>query len=155
MAKKQKPAPALPIRRDAAPCWHIFFRDQRSPFIRSQLITALMSGHPLEVERLPTSALLDAVLLSMTARNYFEAEIIDDYNALLRRTDTAWKDPMWTRRIFDQVHMNAADFIVRGATEFKCHEDQYIPDLVGWLLENEPPQYFKKELDVMPRKKVA
>lgn len=142
--KKQK----LTVQRPAtvAPNWNLFFRDQRSPVLRSQLITALMSGHPLEVERLPTRTLLDAVLLAMTARNYFESEIIDDYNALLRRTDTAWKDPLWTKRTFDQLHMGVCDFILRGATEFKCYEDMYIPELVRWMLENEPPQYFVEEL---------
>lgn len=150
MAKrKQQNKPVVveqPRVVDRAPGWAIFFRDQRSPFLRSQLITALMAGKQLEVERLPTSTLLDVVILSMAARNYHDAEIIDDYNALLRRTDDAWKDPMWTRRIFDQTHMNVADFILRGAAEFVCYEDQYIPALVGWLLEHDPPTYFSEEL---------
>jgi hypothetical protein len=126
--------------------WEFFFRDQRSPLVRSQLITALMAGRPLEVERLPAAALLDAVLLSMTARNYLDAEIVDDYHALLRRADEAWRDPMWTRRVFDQTHLGAADFVVRGATEFKCFEDLYIPAFVGGMLAGDPPVYFKKEL---------
>jgi hypothetical protein len=146
--KKQEPVVTVPQSKpvEQAPCWKIFFRDQRSPFLRSQLITALMTGHPFEVERLPASSLLDVVLLSMTARNYHEAEIIDDYNALLRRADELWKDPMWTRKVFDQTHMGAADFIIRGMTEFLCYEDQYVPDLVGWFLEHEPPVYFSEEL---------
>jgi hypothetical protein len=147
--RKQQNKPVVveqPRVVDRAPGWAIFFRDQRSPFLRSQLITALMAGKQLEVERLPTSTLLDVVILSMAARNYHDAEIIDDYNALLRRTDDAWKDPMWTRRIFDQTHMNVADFILRGATEFVCYEDQYIPALVSWLLEHDPPTYFSEEL---------
>lgn len=138
-----------PVRAaDVAPHWEFFFRDQRSPILRSQLITALMTGHLLEVERLPTTALLDAVLLSMTTRNYLDAEIIDDYNALLRRTDEKWRDPMWTRRTFDQVHTNAASFILMGASEFVSAEDLYIPDLVDWFLQHEPPTYFTKELVV-------
>jgi hypothetical protein len=144
--KKQKVAAPVVISHDRAPCWEIFFRDQRSPLLRSQMITALMSGHQLEVERLPASTLLDVVLLSMSARNYSDAEIIDDYTALLRRTDSTWRDPMWTRRTFDQTHMNAADFIIRGATEFTCFEDEYIPDLVHWLLEHDVPEYFSEEL---------
>jgi hypothetical protein len=126
--------------------WEFFFRDQRAPLLRSQLITALMAGRVLEVDRLPTAALLDAVVLSMTARAYLDAEIVDDYAALLRRTDTAWRDPMWTRRMFDQTHIAAADFIVRGATEFKCFEDMYLPAFVGRMLELDPPSYFKREL---------
>jgi hypothetical protein len=146
-SKKQKTATPPVVSHDRAPCWEVFFRDQKSPLLRSQLITALMSGHQLEVERLPTATLLDAVLLSMSARSYSEAEIVDDYNALLRRTDAAWKDPMWTRRTFDQTHMNAADFIITcGSSEFTCVEDEYIPDLVHWLLEHDPPEYFSEEL---------
>lgn len=152
-SRKQPAAPARPAM--GAPGWEFFFRDQRSPVLRSQLITALMSGHPLEVERLPKTALLDVVLLSMAARNYHEAEIIDDYNALLRRTDEVWKDPSWTRLTFDQTHSNAADFILKGMAEFKCHEDLYIPELLRWLLENEPPVYFSEELTEKPGKKVA
>lgn len=151
MAKKKKAqakitAAPIVVSHDRAPCWETFFRDQRSPLLRSQLITALMSGHPLEVDRLPTATLLDAVLLAMTTRNYFEAEIIDDYDALLRRTNEKWKDPMWTRRTFDQTHSNAASFILMGSKEFTCHEDLYIPALVKWLLEHEPPTYFSEEV---------
>lgn len=152
MAKKQKKqtqviAVEVPKpMKDQAPCWSIFFRDQRAPFLRSQMITALMSGHQLEVERLPAASLLDAVLLSMTARNYHEAEIIDDFNALLRRTDDLWRDPMWTRRVFDQTHTGAADFIIRGMTQFVCAEDMYIPELTQWFLEHDPPKYFSEEL---------
>lgn len=145
MAKKKAQNPT-PISQDRAPCWETFFRDQRSPLLRSQLITALMSGHQLEVERLPHGALLDAVVLSMTTRNYLDAEIIDDYTALLRHVDQLWRDPMWTRRVFDQYHTAAAGFIVRGSDKFVCTEDLYIPDLVRWLLEHEPPQYFSEEL---------
>ena len=129
-----------------APGWEVFFHDQRSPLLRSQLITALMSGHQLEVERLPTQVLLDAVLLSMTTRNYLEAEIVDDYQGLLSRTDEKWKDPMWTRRVFDQMHAGTADFIIRGTNEFKCAEDLYIPELVQWWLEHDVPEYFSEEL---------
>lgn len=145
--KTKEPAPDTTVVGYAdMPSWTVFFRDQRSPFLRSQLITALMSGHALEVERLPTATLADAVMLSMTARCYHEAEIIDDYQALLSKTNEVWKDPMWTRRTFDQFHLGAVSFILMGSTEFVCHEDKYVPGLVGWLLEQEPPDYFSKEL---------
>jgi hypothetical protein len=148
--KEAKAAAAVkvpePACRDVAPNWTTFFRDQRNPVLRSQLITALMAGKQLEVERLPVSVLLDVVVLSMAARTYHDAEIIDDYQALLRRTDELWKDPMWTKRTFDQFHMSVADFIIRGSSEFVCYEDQYIPDLVGWLLEHDPPAYLEREL---------
>lgn len=126
--------------------WELFFRDQRAPFVRSQLVTAIMAGRVLEVERLPVIALLDAVLLATAARVYLEAEIIDDYQTLLRRADDAWKDPMWTCRVFDQTHSAAANFVIQGSTEFKCYEEAYIPDFVARMLEQDPPVYFKKEL---------
>lgn len=131
---------------DKAPYWDFFFRDQRSPLLRSQLVTALMAGRRLEVERLPTASLLDAVVLSSAARSYHEAEVVDDFHALLRRTADTWKSPTWCRRVFDQTHSNAASFILMGVTEFVAAEDAYIPDLAGWLLEHDPPEYFAKEL---------
>ncbi len=148
MSKKRKaPTQVLPkVSQERAPNWDVFFHYQRNPLLRSQLITALLSGHQLEVERLPAATLLDAVLLSMAARNYAESEVIDDYSALLRRVDEAWKSPLWTRRVFDQTHMGTADFILRGTSEFTCHEDAYIPDFVTWLLEHEVPNYFAEEL---------
>lgn len=132
--------------RDKAPYWAFFFRDQRSPFLRSQMITALMEGKPFEVERLPTAALLDVVLLASTARAYHEAEIIDDFQALLRHTEEIWKSPGWTCKMFDQTHSSAADFILRGVVNFDNAEDVYIPDLVGYYLEAEAPSYIGREL---------
>lgn len=134
-------------RSDQAVGWDVFFSRQRSPVLRSQLITALMSGHPLEVERLPSATLLDAVVLSTAARVHLEAEIIDDYTSLLERTNNVWKDPMWTCRVFDQYHMSAASFMLMGgAADFACKEDEYVPEFVQWLLEHESPEYFSKEL---------
>lgn len=109
-------------------------------------MTALMSGHPFETERVPKSALLDVLLIASTTREYLNAEVIDDFAALKERVDETWRDPMWTRRVFDQTHMNAADFILKGTTRFSCHEDQYIPDLVEWMIQNDPPEYFSEEL---------
>ena len=155
MAKKTKlvavPATHAPQVRD----WEVFFRDQRAPVLRSQLITALMAGHALEVERLPTATLLDAVLLASTTRNYLDAEIIDDFPALLSRTDNAWKSPDWSCRVFSQMHMNAADFILQGRTRFAANEDQYIPDFVEQVLASDPPEYFSEELTKMPKKRAA
>jgi hypothetical protein len=138
-----------PTSRDHAPYWEVFFKYQRSPFLRSQLITALMAGKPLEVERLPPATLLDVVMLAMVTREYYHAEIIDDYQALLRRTDALWKEPMWTCKIFDQYHLHTADYVVRGSTELVCYEDQYLPSLVGWILEHDSPTYFAKELETV------
>ena len=136
----------LPVGR--APYWEVFFRQQRSPLLRSQLITAVMAGKQFETDRLPKAALADAVLLSMAARNYVEAEIVDDYPALLRRTDETWKEPDWTCKVFDQSHTGTVDFIVRGVTttRFTCAEDAPIPGLVEWLLDHDCPDYFAEEL---------
>jgi hypothetical protein len=143
-AKAQEQAPVAP--QDSAPYWEFFFRDQRSPLLRSQMVTALMAVRHLVLLRLPLASLLDAVVLASAARVYHEAEIIDDFGALLRRTDEAWKDPQWTCRVFDQTHRNVADFIIRGLTEFVAYEDLYIPELAKWLLEHDPPEYFSEEL---------
>ncbi len=128
--------------------WEVFFSRQRSPVLRSQMITAMMAGRPLEVERLPAAALLDAVVLSMAMRSYHEAEVVDDYAALLRRADAAWQDPMWTCRVFDQYHCNIASFIVRmGNAEFVAYEDLYVPDYAARLLSQDVPEYFDRELE--------
>lgn len=162
MAKKKKAQVAEKApetkSQDSAPYWDTFFRDQRNPVLRSQLITALMAGKQLELDRLPAAVLLDVVLMSMTTRNYFEAEIIDDYEGLLRRTEEKWRDPLWCCKVFDQRHSCTASFILMGTKEFKCPEDQYIPDLVQWYLEHDPPLYFEKELteaDVKKHRKAA
>ncbi len=128
--------------------WQTFFRCQRNPVLRSQLLSALMSGTTIEVERLPTASLLDAVLLATASRVYCEAEIVDDYAALLRRADEEWKQPGHTSNVFDQTHAATCDFLVTGRTsEIRCAEEQYIVDMVAWYLQQEPPNYFSKEID--------
>jgi hypothetical protein len=144
--QKQQETVVQPTNHDRAPYWEVFFKCQRSPVLRSQLITALMAGKPLEVERLPPAALLDVVMLSMVTREYYQAEIIDDYVALLRKTDTIWREPMWTCKIFDQYHLHTADYVVRGSTELVSYEDRYLPGLVQWYLNAEAPSYFKEEI---------
>jgi len=143
MSKNREPVAAV---KERAWYWDNFFKCQRCPVLRSQLITSLMAGKLLEVERLPKAALLDAVLIAMTTREYHQAEVIDDYTALCRLTNEEWKDPMWSCKVFDQNHLGTADFVVRGSNEFVCHEDQYIPGLIGWFLGHDVPEYFVKEL---------
>jgi hypothetical protein len=152
---KQPAASWAPIRPLA---WESFFRCQRSPILRSQLLTALMAGTQLIMERVPTSGLLDALLLSTATRNYCEAEIIDDYDGLIARTAETWKRPDWSTKVFSSIHANAANFILLGTKEFNCSEDAYIPSMVSWYLAQDPPQYFAKELteaDLKKRKKAA
>jgi hypothetical protein len=135
---------ALPKPR----CWESFFKCQSSPVFRSQLLAGLMAGTKLEVARIPTSTLVDAVLLATAARTYCDAEIVDDYQNLLDRARDAWRAPDWTTRVFDSLHLNKADFILtHGQTEFVCTEDEYIPAMVRWYLGQDAPAYFANELE--------
>jgi hypothetical protein len=139
-------------------CWESFFRCQRSPMLRSQLLTALMAGTQLIMERVPTVSLLDALLLATATRYYCEAEIVDDYDGLVARTSETWKRPDWSTKTFSSVHANVANFILLGTKEFNCAEDAYIPAMASWYLAQDPPEYFTKELtevDLKRRKKAA
>jgi hypothetical protein len=127
--------------------WHFFFSCQRNPILRSQLLTSLMAGTPLEIARLPTEVLLDVVLIATATREFHEAEVVDDYDELLTLTEEAWKRPDWTTKVFDSIHCNWADSILnRGRRDFDSPETKYVPSLVGWYLQHDPPVYFKKEL---------
>lgn len=138
------PGPALP-RRSA---WELFFACQRNPVVRSQLITGLMAGTKLQFERVPTVALLDAVLLCTAAREFCAAEIIDDYEELLSRTKAEWERPEHTHRDFDSQHGRWAGCIVfHGARDFETPEERYVPGFVSWLLSQDAPEYFVRELD--------
>jgi hypothetical protein len=126
--------------------WETFFKCQRSPVLRSQILAALMCGTPFTVDKLPVAALPDVALLATASRGYCEAEIVDDYAALLGRVEEEWRRSEWTCRAFDSSHLNCLDFICKGTREFVALEDAYIPALVRWVLAQEVPQYFKKEL---------
>jgi len=128
-------------------CWESFFQCQKSPILRSQMLTVLMAGTPLESEHVPTAALLDALLLAFTARTYCEVELIDDYEDLKRRTDDTWKRADWTTKVFDSIHACAANFIILGSEELAAAEEAYIPTMVSWYLGHDVPQYFVKELE--------
>jgi hypothetical protein len=142
---KQAPPPPPPPP-DRAVGWELFSRCQRSPVLRSQLFTALMAGTPLELDRLLSTVLADTVLLCMVSRVYHQAEIIDDYQGLLDKVSDAWRNPEFTHRVFDSIHLSTVSFITQGTAELKCVEDQYIVDMVQWYLEHEAPVYFSKEL---------
>lgn len=150
-AKRVK-EPDEAARADAPPPdplsnWRTFFCRQRHPLLRSNVTATLMAGRVMEVERLPKAALLDALLLAFTARTYFDAEVVDDFPALLRRADEVWREPGWSCRVFDQAHCAVADFIIRGSAEFVCREDLYIPAMVGRILAEDPPAYFADDED--------
>ena len=106
-----------------------------------------MAGTPLQAERVPTAALLDVVLLATAAREYCEAEILDDYQALLERTEEEWRRPDFTHRVFDSQHGNWANWILKGRRDFPEADTAYIPDWVGGVLRSETPSYFVRELD--------
>ncbi len=142
---------------DTAPRWAFFFTCQRYPMLRSQLITAIMSGTSLCVERINKHMLLDVVLLATACREFHNAEIVDDFQGLLDRTEEEWRRPEWTCRVFSSIHAGWANFIINhGTRDFIAPETRYIPALAGWLLEHDAPAYFSEELtdDEVPVKKV-
>lgn len=144
-SRKSAPTPEPPKYVDYATGWPLFFRCQRNPFLRSQLITALMAGTQLELARLPNAVLADVVLLAMVSREYHQAEIIDDYAGLLERINEVWRNPEFTHRTFDSIHLSTVSFITMGTNQIHCAEEQYIPDLVEWYLTRDAPDYFTKE----------
>jgi hypothetical protein len=138
--------------------WESFFRCQRHPMLRSQLLTGLMAGTRIEAERIPTPALLDAVLIAAAARQVHNAEVVDDFQALLTRTETLWAAPDWCTRVFSSIHGRWADRILKGAQGFDTPEEKYIPAMVGWYLEQDPPDYFSYEMteaDLKKRRRAA
>lgn len=126
--------------------WEFFFRCQRNPIYRSQLLTSIMTGTVLKLERLPTQVLLDVVLLSTASRNEHNAEIVSDYAGLLEKVREEWARPDWTCRVFNQIHARWANTIVtNGTKDFGDLEEKYIPSMVGALLEADVPDYFSVE----------
>lgn len=128
--------------------WQVFFRLQRSPVLRSEMLTALMSGTQLLAERIPNALLLDVALLATASRRYLEAEIVDDYAALLRRVEEKWAAPDWTARVFDSIHANYVSGLLKGwAMDMEqLDEVTYVPKMTQWYLEHDVPGYFVKEL---------
>ena len=132
-------------------CWEIFFYEQRNPVLRSQMLTILMAGTPMEAERVPKAALLDALLLAYAARRYYSAEIIDDFQVLVERVKEEWERPTWTTKVFSNSHANAAAFIVyQGARSLDDCEHQYLLNMVEWYLGHDCPNYFDEELTEVP-----
>jgi hypothetical protein len=147
------PAPAQPVHNSqpsTALCWawEAVFSCQRHPVYRSQLITALMAGTALNAEAVPVGALPDALLLCTAARAHCEAEVVDDYPALVRRMEETFKRPDFTARLCDTAFLSKVSGICWGwGEEFINAEDQCVPLLVRWLLEQDAvPEYFKEEL---------
>lgn len=128
-------------------CWESFFRCQKSPVLRSQVLTALMAGTPFAVLHLPNATLLDVLLLSTAARNECNAEIVDDYTTLVDRVREEWCKPDWTIRVFDSIHANKADYILQGASYFDNAEDAYIPRMTAWFLAHSVPTVFEKTIE--------
>lgn len=126
--------------------WEVFFSCQRHPILRSQLITAMMSGTVLDADRVPTGLLLDALLIATAARTDHNAEVVNTYDALVTRVREEWSKPDWTCRVFSSQHANKANWILQGQVEFCCAEDVYIPQYVGWLLQQDAPAYWDEDL---------
>lgn len=131
----------------AAPRWETFFMCQRYPVLRGQLITTIMAGKPLEVARINKHMLLDVVLLATACREQCNAEIVDDFQRLLDRTEEEWRKPDWTCKVFSQLHADWANNIINhGTRHFESFEAWYVPTLAQWLLEHDVPNYFSYEL---------
>lgn len=151
MRKKKENPPVeaqqpLPLKTNAKPlCWESFFQCQRHPVLRSQVLAALMSGTVLEVERLPSPALLDVLLLATAARETCNAEIVSDYDALRTRVEEEWSKPDWTTRVFSSAHGRWANCILKGTKDFDSPEEAYIPSMVSWFMNHDAPQYIAKE----------
>lgn len=156
MARKKRPEAAKnavakredeaqPILLEQPRQWEVFFRCQRHTILRSQIITALMSGTVLDVDRLPSSVLLDVVLLSTAAREFLQAEIVSDYELLLTRTREEWARPDWTCKVFSSIHARWANCILNGTRSFEEAEERYIPDLTAWYIQHDVPNYFSVE----------
>lgn len=143
--KKAEPIPPPNRHVERANGWELFFRCQRNPFLRSQILAALMAGTQLELARLPNAALADVALLATVSREYHDAEIIDDYEGLLARIRDLWRQPEFTHRTFDSIHLSTISFITMGTKQIHCIEEKYIIDLVEWYLSHDAPDYIRKE----------
>ena len=97
----------------------------------------------------------DVVLLAFAAGTYHDAEIVNDFMGLCERTEEEWSRPDWTCRVFNSIHGNAANWILKGSKEFGCSEDRYIPEMVGFYLGHEVPNYFVRELEDSHKKSVV
>jgi len=150
--KRKTAIPEYKVPEGTLPCWETFFLCQRNPVLRSQVLAALMTGTRLVVAHLSTPLCLDVVLLGFAARVYCDAEVVDDWAELLRRTEEEWERPDWTCRVFSSIHACAASAIVKGQViNFTCSEEQYIPDLVQYYLEHDLPEYFSREIEELPK----
>lgn len=125
--------------------WETFFARQRSPVLRSQVITALQAGTPFAYEAVPTAALLDVAVVARVCRYHHTAEVVDDYTSLLRRIDELWKRPDWTTKVFDQAHAPMVSAAIwwdsKELNDWDPHE-YYAVDLIGGYLELEEPLEF-------------
>ncbi len=128
--------------------WPFFFRQQRAPVLRSQMLTALLAGTQIAADRLPVASLPDAVLIAAAARRYCDAEVVDNWDSLRRRTEEKWAEPEFTHRVFDQTLLCTVGFLTRfdSATALETPEACWVPGMVEWYLRHEVPQYFRKEL---------
>jgi hypothetical protein len=139
----------------AEKCWETFFRCQPNPIIRSQLLTALLAGSTIQVDRVPTVALQDVLMLALGARKYCDAEIVDSWQNLKERVFDVWARPDFTHRMMDQTHCLWCSAVVhRGAEEFLNSEERYVPAMVAWYLGHASPSYFVKEIEAVSSMKV-
>lgn len=154
MAKTIKVGPQEVSKDAAREMWTVFFRCQRHPILRSQLIVALIAGQQLTVARVPTALLLDLFVMATAAREFHDAEIVDSYDELVTVVKEIWNSPEYTAARMDQQHSNLASSILFLDSEvksiFERPEDRYVPALVAAYLEMEAVPVY-----MTPRKKAA
>jgi hypothetical protein len=140
--------------------WDIFFRCQRYPILRSQVLVALMAGTVTPTERVPVAALLDVFVLATAARERVDADIVDNYAELERRVREEWDGERF--HVMSSQHGNCASSIVYLNADRKAifdrPEDSYIPAMLSKLFEvEEVPQYIGQEMteEKQPKRKKA
>lgn len=125
--------------------WQLFWQCQRSPVLRSQVVAALLAGTVIEVERLPRALLADVAVLATVTRTCCDAEIVDDYQALLQRVEEVWQEPTWTCRTFDSPYLGWLHFVLLGSVNLEVPEVAWMPDWIEELLEQDMPGYLAPE----------
>lgn len=123
--------------------WEVVFRCQRSPVYRSEMVTALMAGTAIPVERLPVAMLADAVLMATACREHCAAEVVDDYQLLINRMEETFSRADYSARVSDTTFLTKVSSILMGYQPFVDLETDCVPALAAWYLAQvSVPSYF-------------
>jgi len=163
-SRKEQPAKSVTsqfqttVESDRPRAWECFFRDQPFPVFRSQLLTALMAGTPLDVEHIPVRALADVAIIAAVSRYFCNAEVVTDWKALISKVRELWDAPTFSHKVFSNMHLRALASVIYHNSEqsaFSDHDELYLPELVRWYLEQETPDYFERTVESLPSKKTV